>query len=206
MSGYDCYKIYVAIKAHFTNPSYDYHKLKGITKANPDSYVKRKDRYQFESLGAKYQSDKLIDLFVANFVIKPYGWVGELLLEEAEDIHTDWQKRIESLTYFFTEESGEMLEWLENNQYKFNDLFKIEGHDHPLIVKMVMQRALSLETFIALNKMLDFIPRINRKIDDPIWQNLYQKTLKYSPFLNIDVAKCIGILRNKIKKDYHGVR
>lgn len=206
MTGYECYKIYVAIKAHFTSPSYDYHKHSGRTNANSSSYERRKDRYQFESLGVKYTKEKLIDLFVANFVVKPYGWVGELLLEEAEEIHLEWQKRNESLTYFYTEECDGILNWLETNKRKFNDLFRIEGHDHPIIVKMVMQHVISLETFIALDTVLGFIPRISRKIDDPIWKNLFLKSVKYSSFLNIDVEKCKRILRNKLEKDFLDVK
>ena len=206
MSGYECYKIYVAIKAHFTSPSYEYHKHSGRTSANPSSYERRKDRYQFESLGIKYNKEKLVDLFVANFVIKPYGWVGELLLDEAEEIHLEWQKRVESLTYFYTDDCDGILNWLETNQKKLNDLFRVIGDDHPIIVKMVLQNVISLETFITLDKVFGFIARIARRIDDPIWKNLKHKSDKYSPFLNIDVAKCRRILRDKIEKEYVAVK
>ena len=47
MTGFECYKTYLALKHHFTNQSYDYFKYNGKTKANEQTFKTRKDRYFF---------------------------------------------------------------------------------------------------------------------------------------------------------------
>ena len=50
MSAFECYKEYVALKNHFTKPSYDYFKYNGKAKLNPSSFDGRKDKLFFQKL------------------------------------------------------------------------------------------------------------------------------------------------------------
>ena len=53
MMPFDCYKIYLALKNHFTRDSYDYHKYNGRTRATVEAFYKRKDRFWFEKMCRK---------------------------------------------------------------------------------------------------------------------------------------------------------
>lgn len=200
-SGYETYSIYVALKLHFSS-KYDFHKFNGKTSATIKSFEKRKDRYFFEKLGNKYQTPKLIELFVSNFILNSNNWIGNLLQEEAEDNYQEWIKKTESLTYHFSEECDSLFSWMQKKKYHLDDLFHIKGNDHPMIVKMVLQKKISFETFAILNSIFKFGSKINKKIDDPIWTSLYIKMTKYFPFLNIDVAKYRLIVKRKIENEY----
>ena len=205
MNAFQAYELYVAIKTHFTRQQYDFFKFNGQTKATTSSFENREDKYFFYKIAKKYSKSKLTDLFVANFVDNPDLWIGDLLDETSEDVYNNWRKKIESLTYHFTEECRELLEWTSSKGYKFNDLFKVENSDHPIIVKISLQRILSLESFIILNRILDFGKHINKILDDIIWKQFWLKVCKYEPFLNINLRKCKIILRNMVEMEYPNV-
>jgi hypothetical protein len=204
-TGFETYTLYVALKNHFTRLTYDFHKYNGKVSAKYSTFERRRDRYFFEKIGSKYPKEKLTDLFVANFIENPDLWIGDMLEGQADETYLNWTKKIESMTYLFTEECDGILKWLEDRRMKFNDLFKVNGSDHPILVKMVLQKVISLESFIILDKILGFCERINKKLGDPIWENLYLRVLKYSPFLSIDTDRCKRILRNKIEEEYLSV-
>jgi hypothetical protein len=203
MSPYKAFEIYVAVKTHFNNPSFDFHKFNGKTRLTTNSFESRDDKSFFYRICKKYSRAKLIDLFVANFVDNPGMWIGDFLLDKSsEEIYAEWQKRIESLSYHFSEECTGLLEWMQTNGFEFNDLFRIKDFDHPIIVKMALQKVISLETFIILDRILDFGRVFDRRLTDVIWKNFWLKIQKYSPFINIDLEKSKMILRNKMVKEY----
>lgn len=202
MNAFEAYELYIAVKNHFTLKSYDFHKYNGKTKVSVSSFESRQDKSFFYKIAKKYPRAKLTDLFVANFVDNPELWIGDLLDDTSEEIYNEWQKRVESLSYHFSEQSDELLRWTASKGLKFNDLFKIEGSDHPIIVKMVLQKVLTLESFLVFNRILDFGKNFNRKLDDIIWKDFWFKVNKYEPFITIDRGKCKTILRTKIETEY----
>src|SRR5210317_1400797 len=112
MVPFDTYKTYLALKNHFTKDSYDYHKYQGKSRASLQSFYKRKDRYWFEKLSRQKEDKEIIDFFVSNFTScsDPGSlWIGEMI-KEGESRYTSWQKRIQSLTYLFKQESQEIFE------------------------------------------------------------------------------------------------
>jgi hypothetical protein len=205
MDGFEAYQLYLALKNHFTRPTYDFFLYNGKVTAKITTYERRRDRYFFEKIGSKYPRKKLTQFFLANFIESPDLWIGDMLEGQAEENYTNWLKRNESFTYQFKEECNGILDWLEKRNKKFNDLFKVVGSDHPIIVKMALQKVISIETFISLDRVLGFCKRINKKIDDPIWESFYLRVLKYSPFLDINEDKCKSILKEMIEKEYKSV-
>ena len=82
MMPFDCYKIYLALKNHFTKDSYDYHKYNGRTRATVETFYKRKDRFWFEKMCRKKTEKEVEDFFVANFVScrdQQTLWSGDLM-------------------------------------------------------------------------------------------------------------------------------
>lgn len=204
-NAFEAYELYLAVKAHFTRPTYDFHKFNGKVKTSVGAFERRTDQGIFRKIGRTHARSKLIDLYVANFVMDPDLWSGDFLEEVAEQNYTDWQKRVESLSYNFMEESDGLLNWLEQHDKKFNDLFRVCGQDHPIFLKMALQKVVSLETFIAYNHIFKFGKRFDQKLDDIIWRSFNFTALKYSSFINIDVVQCSKILRTKIDTEYPGV-
>ena len=91
MMPFDCYKIYLALKNHFTRDSYDYHKYSGKTRATVEAFYKRKDRFWFEKFARQKDDKEIVDFFVSNFIYSTDPatmWIGEMIKEgEGRYIH-----------------------------------------------------------------------------------------------------------------------
>jgi hypothetical protein len=202
MNAFESFELYLSLKFHFTQKKYDYFRFNGKVKTTVAAFEKRNDQRFFHRLAKNYSLKKATELFVSNFVYNPSIWVGDLVGEEAEQIYAEWQGRIEGITYHFNEDCEGILGWLERKQYKFNDLFTVKDNDHPIIVKMALQKTISLETFVILDRILQFGSRVDKKLDDVIWKDFWFRVTKYDPFLTIDLPKHKKLLREKIENDY----
>lgn len=194
MNPLDCYKTYIAIKNHFTQKKYDFHKYNGHVKASLQSFYKRKDRFWFEKMSRTKTDEEIKDFFVANFALSSDPqtlWIGEII-KNGESNYLKWKKRIQSLTYSFKEES-ELI--FTNGDLSF---FEIEGTRHPKIIKLYLSNKVSLETLTIFDKLLHFTKVYDKKLIDPIWEFTSMKIKKYSPFLYIDIGKYKNIVKEFI--------
>ena len=193
MVPFDTYKTYLALKNHFTKDSYDYHKYQGKSRASLQSFYKRKDRYWFEKLSRQKDDKEIINFFVSNFTScsDPGSlWIGEII-KEGESRYTSWQKRIQSLTYLFKQESQEIF---ENGVETVFDCSK----GHPTLLKMFLSGQISIETLVIYDKIFLFGKNFDKKLKDPVWETVSLKMRKYSPFLHIDVFHYKKILKEVV--------
>ena len=194
VSPFDCYKTYLAMKNHFTKESYDYVKYGGRSRASVASFNKRRDRYFFERMSRKKDDDEIIQYFIANFISSEDPgkvWIGEII-QNGETNFKEWQKRNQSLSYLFGNEVEGIL-----TRDNFDSYFHTEGQ-HPKILKAYLRNEISIETLIILDKILGFVKRFDKKLDDPIWSTVSLKIKKYGAFLNIDVLRYRKILKEKV--------
>ena len=65
----------------------------------------------------------------------------------------------------------------------------------------VMEKNITIESFVILNNILNFFPSFDKKIeDDIIWPNFRTKCQKYEPFLEYNKSKLKLILKEKVKE------
>lgn len=193
MAPFEAYKTYLALKNHFTKDSYDYHKYQGKSRASLQSFYKRKDRYWFEKLSRQKEEKDVVDFFVANFTScsDPQTlWIGEII-KEGESRYKSWQRKIQSLSYLFKEESQQLFD------NKFEEIFDC-SKGHPLILKSFLIGKISLETLVIYDKIFFFGKNFDKKLLDPVWETTSLKMKKYSPFLHIDVFQYKKILKQII--------
>ncbi len=192
MNPFECYKIYLSIKNHFTKDSYDYHKYCGKNRATIQSFYKRKDRFWFEKISRQKSEKEILDFFVSNFVScsDPQSlWIGEII-REGESNYKNWCKKIQSLSYIFKEEIDAVF-----SNKNFDKVFEIEGGRHPQLLKDHLQGKISLETMIILDRILGYKKEFDQKLQDPIWTFVSMRISKYSSFLHTDVFKFKKILK-----------
>ncbi len=192
MSPFDCYKSYLAFKNHFCKESYDYFKYCGRSRASLDSFHKRKDRYFFERMSRQKSDDEIKAYFVANFAEcnDPQSlWIGEII-RTGEDTYTNWLKKSQSLFYLFKTEAEVFI-----NKDSFVELFEIKNNQHPEVLKKYFQKAISLETMVILDMILDYVKKFDKKLTDPVWETVSLRIRKYKSFINIDVAKYKEVLK-----------
>jgi hypothetical protein len=194
MTAFESYRMYVALKLHFTTDSYDYFKFRGGTRVTEANFEKRKDRYFFKKLTNRKKDDEILPYFVANFVADPTGWIGNMVRNDGDDHYREWKKRIESLHYVFCAD----VEFLLRKTEKFDLLFKIDGA-HPPLLKYLLGKQISVETFVILNEILNFIPQFDKNITETIiWKDVRRTIMKYAPFVSFDTVKYKRTLKEKV--------
>ena len=194
MRAIDVYQMYLALRQHFSDGSYDYFKYNGKIRVNAQTFQVRKDRFFFEKLCRKFEDrpDDLRDYFVANLSENSKGWIKELVGIQAEETYTKWQAYQESLTYNFKQD----VEKIKERDIDFEKLFSCEDGQHPILVEMYTGNEISRETLIGFDSVLSCFKKWNNQIDDPIiWPDIFQQCERYRPFLNIEQEKFKTILR-----------
>jgi len=197
MMPFDAYREYLALKNHFTKKSYDYHKYCGKSRATVQSFYKRKDRFWFEKVVRQKTDKEVVDFFVANFVScsDPQSlWIGEIM-KEGETRYKEWQKKFQSLSYLFKEESQQIF-----SQHKFEEVFDC-SKSHPVLLKMFLSGKISLETMVIYDRIFLYGNNFDKKLKDPVWESVSMKIRKYNPFLNIDVFHYKRILKKVVFED-----
>jgi hypothetical protein len=178
------YGYYMALKLHFTNDKFNFFNcnIKHYSKNMP------KDAGLLFSKIKKYYktTNDFIGVSVSNILndIPHIPYVSSY----DDEVYMLWKKRIQSLPYRFETD----LNFLFRND--FNQLFEVEGGQCK-IVKYAMQNRINIETFIILNELLNFIPKIDNDVDDYLWPIWKSRVMKYRPFLKINISQYKEISR-----------
>ena len=190
----DAYRCYLALKNHFTKDHYDYKKYRGKTRASNEAFYKRKDRFWFEKFARQKNDKEIEEFFVSNFIYSTDPstvWIGEMI-KEGEGRYQEWQKKVQSLTYVFKEETESVFE-----NKKVDDMFDC-SKGHPPILKIYLKGDISLESMVIYDRILGYGKDFDKRLKDPVWETVSRKIKKYSPFLNIDVSRYKKILKEVI--------
>lgn len=194
------YKKYVALKLHFSQPSYDYFKYMGAVRVSYNAYDNRRDKLLFNKACSKYNRRDYIALLLSNFLDDPEAWIGDIISDSGHEKYLAWKKDIQSLKYRFIEDINYIENYILEQDITFCDMFK-KHNPYPRIVRICLQKEISIDTFLLINKVLNFIPKIDKHIDDKIlWESLKLKCAKYEPFLIKDekqIAKYKKIMKEK---------
>ena len=195
--GYATFALFHTLHLHFNSKSYDYFKYHGKCNIGKDAFLNRRDKYVFYAISRKYGLQEAKEFFIANLFEKPKCWIGDLNTNEADEAYKNWQKRIQSLTYVFSNDIIHLFDKVEN----LNDLVVVKGGQDPILLKELYYGNISPESFIILNHFLKFIDGWQGKInDDIIFPGVMFKCLRYEPFISYDVDKFKQMLIDKIKE------
>lgn len=198
MTGYEVYQQYVLIKAHFTSDTFDATKYKR-TSAKKTTYEKRNDKAFFEYLSKRFQDRDIKPFFISNMIF------GEkYIIEMVDDLDTsirnfrDWKKRMGQLSNLFGRECIDLREFMHSNDIKFDDLFKASRNKYPIILRLMLEDHITLETYILLNKVLTFTPRFDKMYtDDHVYDEIALRVKKYSYyFKSIDLPPYRQIMKD----------
>lgn len=193
MTQFETYKLYLALKNHFTKDSYDYFRYGGKVSASVRSFESRRDKFYFEKL-SKLRDPK--GFILSNLIEDPNIWVGELVSNDRSDErYKSWLKRTQSLTYNFKSELGLLDDDFDNN-------FRVEDGRHPLLMQRFLGARVSLETVIILVHLTKCFQVWNKKLEyDPVWRDVSRKIRKYQPFMKYDLSKMKEIVVEKFRED-----
>ena len=197
MHGFDVYRTYLAMKLHFGSDKFDFFQYDGKVNAKETTYHDRKDFYFFETIARKYNTQEIKEFMLASFVEAEDPtkvWIGDIK-RTGKDCWLVWAKRQQSLSYLVEQDLDVLDKQLEEVS-NFNSLFETVGR-HPPLLKLYIQRRISLETLIIFDMILGFIPDWDKKLKDPLWEQLSFKIKKYKPFLSIPTNKYRMMMQDK---------
>lgn len=182
MTGFEAYKLYIALKSHFTT-SYDFFKYQGKVNVKFSSFDKRSDKWFFEKIAKKYNTD-LQNFLVSIMRDNPKIWIGDLVTDSrADEKYIEWKKITESLTNTYSTDIDKLPRSLA-------DLCSFKPTSKPLLLSKLINGEICLETFVILNTLLKIIPKWNKQnLVDPLWDNIKIVVEKYTPFLEMDKDK-----------------
>tara|TARA_B100000085_G_scaffold33220_1_gene27332 strand:- start:654 stop:1253 length:600 start_codon:yes stop_codon:yes gene_type:complete len=196
VTGFEVYKMYLALKQHFTRDNYDYVKYRGKVNASEKSFEERRDRYFFKKLATKYDGNQILNYFVANFMLDPRGYIKSF----SDGNYERWRAKHESFSYKFRQDVDLLLTYFESPyQDKFDKIFEVKEGRHPALLRHFLSGEISLETLVVFEKCLGYVGRFDKQLSDPIWKDIRRRVLKYKPFIDVDCREYKGVILTVIR-------
>ena len=74
--------------------------------------------------------------------------------------------------------------------------WRVESNQHPKVLQLYLANKLSIESMLATNRVLKYIPMWDKKIEEQfIWPDISKRLKKYDSFLRLDTNKIEGIMK-----------
>jgi len=198
MDEFSVYKMYIALKLHFTTDKYDVVKQRGKVKASRQAFAKRTDLFSIRKISKTYSDEEVANFLVANFVSGD-RWGGMFDIDAGERYQL-WKKKIESLSYNFSQDLDALIAEMEDKNLSLSEIFNVQSGQHPYIIKAFLRKTISIETLVILEKLNKYVEVFDKEITDTIvWPDISRLIKKYKPFLSIDTEKFNGIFRQRIR-------
>ena len=182
----EAYKLYTALRLHFTTDKYNITETQGRVRCSIATLSsKPKLRFFLEKYARKYpkRSDFILFL-VANFVHGD-SW-GGVYAADPDAAYFSLQGRHEQLTYRFKQDLTSIHDKGFEN---IEDLWMPLGK-RPAIQTLYYSNTLALETIVILNKLYKYSEQIDSTYTvDPVWPELSRLITKYAPFVKTDKEK-----------------
>ena len=192
MDAYEAFQKYLALRTHFKNDKYDYFQYHGKLKGDRARFEVRKDKYSFHKISKMRHPE---DYMVANFLVNPNFWSGDINDEKSLSIYNEWKRRRDSRRYLFKNE-------VENMDDDFDGNIKVTEGEHPRLLVLYIRKAISPETLIILDRLVNHFRYWNKLMaDDLIWPDEYKKLKKYSPFFinSVDLDTYKSIIKDRFE-------
>ena len=198
MHGFQVYKMYLAMKLHFTKPKYDFFECKGQGRAKEETYQQRNDFWFFETIAKKLSPEEIQDYLLASFVQSDDPakvWIGDIK-RAGKDRWLAYQKQRQSMSYLVEQDLGTVADYLASEGNTFNSLFETLG-SHPSLLRLHIKRNVSLETMVVMDICLGYTKLWDKKLSDPLWESVSLKIKKYKPFMSINTDKYKKMMMKK---------
>ena len=174
---FEVYKLYLALKLHFTKKDYDITKTKGAVRVKEETFLKRKDLTAIRKLARDYSRKEIIDLLVANFV-SGEKW-GGLFDIESKKRYDSWLARKNKREYIFEQDVAKLQ--LEREKREIVDIFSAKSGQHPLTMQLYFANIISIESLVILDKIFNYAV----DLDDIFLSEYALLIMKYRPFVKV---------------------
>jgi hypothetical protein len=201
MTGFEAYVKFLALRRHFTDHNYDFHKYNGKVKASEEKYRKdRKIYYFFERLVLTRKEEIIVEFLLSSFIMSKNPskvWIQDLI-SSSELKYSEYRLLKDNLSKIIEDDFNLIISFCVTHEIDFNDLFYTDGKKHPPIIKLFLSDKISIETVIVIDKIIHFTENLDKKLTDSVWKSVLFGIQKYKPFLKIDLNFYKNLLRDKV--------
>ena len=197
MDGFKAYRYYLAIKLHFTTEKFNVFENRGNVKGTRDTFNARNDRYIFEKLANKYDTDReIIQFFVANFAYGSDTAIYEG--KEATDNFLLWNKRKQSITQVFIDDLTNILNYIESNK---TSVFTFENDKYPALMQLYMGKKITIETLRIIDDIHPFLETWSQQNSVKyMWGSELLRIKKLTGFVKYDRIKIEKIFKHFLEE------
>ena len=175
---FEVYRLYLAIKLHFTTKNYDIVKYRFKVRVKEETFRKRKDMVSIKKLARDYSRDEIINFLVANFV-SGEKW-GGLFDVDAARRYEEWQNRKVKREYQFQQDVDRII--LEMEKENIINPSVEKNSKHPLTFRLFFGNIINIETMTILDKIFDFV---DTNTNDILLEDACMCIQKYRPFVKV---------------------
>lgn len=174
-----CYKVYLAVQAHFKRDDYNAFRYRFKTNASSDALNNRRDRHFFVRLANTFTREQdLIEYLVANMVADAF-----YLQDMNKATYLEWQNRMTRRLYQFRLDMKALACYIP--ELGFDAVFINDNGQYPLMLKKYMAGEIALESVVIFNKLTGAVKTMP-DFDPMIWPDLKRKIVKYAPFIPLE--------------------
>ena len=197
MDGFKAYRYYLAIKLHFTTEKFNVFENRGNVKGTRETFNARNDRYIFEKLANKYETDReIIQFFVANFAYNSDTAIYEG--KEATDNLLLWNKRKQSITQVFIDDLASILNYIETNK---TSVFTFENDKYPALMQLYMGKKITIETLRIIDDIHPFLETWSQQNSVKyMWGSELLRIKKLTGFVKYDRIKIEKIFKHFLEE------
>ena len=191
MDGFKVWKLYMAVKLHFTTNSYNVFNNRGHVKGARDTFYARNDRFIFEKLARKFPTERdIIQYFVANFAYDNPEVVYDQV--DSETNLNTWNKRKQSISQVFENDLHIILLHLEKERISEDRLY---NGNPPELLKLYLGGYITIETMVILDSFANYIARWKQEIN-LLWDVECRRIEKCKGFIKFDSERLLRLYEN----------
>lgn len=204
---YNAWYTYQGMWAHFNHVlrNYDWFKYHGKLNysgidAMEKSFLKHENngnfsmqRKVFTDIGKRFTNKEALIFFYLSQFTNNIKYPSHFETEK----YDMYVNRMNNIYVHLEQDACRIKEYYKKFEISFNEVFLVDGVNHPAIMKLSLSKTIGLETMVILNKMLNFVPDIDKSLEnDPIWSSHSFLVKQYTPFLEMDMEKSKNIVMN----------
>lgn len=177
MTAFEVYKLYTALRLHFTYAKYDITVTKGRMANLRDAFDKKNDTKYMYKLASEYSRKEIIDILVANFITGES--TANIYTGNFVDNYKKFLTNRKRMLYNLDTDLDNILFRMEKEKIKSS----CKEGQHPLIFRMYMGGDIHLESLVIMEKIYPYVEDYKT---DFVLEHLCLLITKYKPFVRFD--------------------
>jgi len=194
--GFDVYKIYLAVKNHFTAKSYDYERYGGKVNVKLASFTKRNDRHFFHKLSQRFDEREVVDYFVCNFLVNSNKWIGDLVRNDGTEEYKNWKKYKDAYRYNFRSDAVLCYDDFISNNLSFDNALQPNSGQHPRLLRLYLRKKITIQSLYIMDQVIGFSKKWDKEITEKIvWPDVKKKLIKIKPFVQYNMVEMREVMK-----------